>query len=120
MHRADRWVRVVAKILRLPQTPWYVRVLAAVVLAYAASPIDLIPDFVPLLGYLDDAILLPLGVLLVVRLTPIAVRREAARQAVRCRCTDRSAGRWIAASAVLVIWATLVFFLLRRIVNSAL
>ena len=55
---------------RHPNTPWYVKVLAAVVAAYALSPVDLIPDFIPILGYLDDLILIPLGIWLVVSLIP--------------------------------------------------
>jgi uncharacterized membrane protein YkvA (DUF1232 family) len=55
---------------RNPDTPWYVKVLAAVVAAYAFSPVDLIPDFIPILGYLDDLILIPLGIWLVVSLIP--------------------------------------------------
>src|ERR1700709_671754 len=55
---------------RDPNTPWYVKVLAAIVAAYAFSPIDLIPDFITVLGYLDDLILVPLGIWLVVSLIP--------------------------------------------------
>jgi uncharacterized membrane protein YkvA (DUF1232 family) len=55
---------------RDPRTPWYVKALAAVVAAYAFSPIDLIPDFIPIVGYLDDLILVPLGIWLVVSLIP--------------------------------------------------
>jgi len=50
-----------------PRTPWYARLFAALVLGYAFSPVDLIPDFVPVLGYLDDLVLVPLGVLLALR-----------------------------------------------------
>src|SRR5215471_19208344 len=55
---------------RDPRVPWYAKALAAVVAGYALSPIDLIPDFIPVLGYLDDVILVPLGIVLVVRLIP--------------------------------------------------
>ena len=51
---------------RDPRTPWYAKLLAMAVAAYALSPIDLIPDFIPVLGYLDDPVILPLGILLVV------------------------------------------------------
>lgn len=61
---------------RDPRTPWHARALALAVAAYALSPIDLIPDFVPVLGYLDDAILLPLGILAVVALVPRHVMAE--------------------------------------------
>ena len=53
--------------LKHPQTPWYARVLATIVTAYALSPIDLIPDFIPILGYLDDLILVPIGVWLLLK-----------------------------------------------------
>ena len=67
---------------RDPRVPWYAKALAVCIAAYALSPIDLIPDFIPVLGYLDDAILLPLGILLVVRMIPpdvMAEHRAAAR-----------------------------------------
>ena len=56
--------------------PWYAKALAIVVACYALSPIDLIPDFVPVLGYLDDVILVPLGVMLVIRLVPPEIMAE--------------------------------------------
>src|ERR1022692_1161944 len=61
---------------RDPRVPWYAKALALVVAGYALSPIDLIPDFIPVLGYLDDVILVPLGVLLVIRLIPPEVMAE--------------------------------------------
>ena len=61
---------------RDPRVPWYAKVLAVVVAGYALSPIDLVPDFIPVLGYLDDVILLPLGILLVIRLIPPAIMAE--------------------------------------------
>ena len=62
------------------RTPWAVRLLALLVAAYALSPIDLIPDFVPVLGYLDDLLLVPLGLLQVIRLLPPAVLADARRR----------------------------------------
>lgn len=59
-----------------PRTPWYVRLLFGLLLAYALSPIDLIPDFIPLLGHLDDLLILPLGLALCVRLLPREMREE--------------------------------------------
>ena len=83
-----RWARVAkreALVLRLaatdPRVPWYAKALAVGVAAYALSPIDLIPDFIPVLGYLDDLVLVPLGVWLVIRLIPPAVRDELRRAA---------------------------------------
>src|SRR5690349_19513989 len=61
---------------RDPRVPWYAKVLAAVVAGYALSPIDLIPDFVPVVGYLDDLILVPVGMLVVIRLIPAEIMAE--------------------------------------------
>ena len=59
-----------------PQTPWYAKFLIVAIVAYALSPIDLIPDFIPVLGYLDDLLIVPLGLLLVIRLLPPEVLAE--------------------------------------------
>ena len=67
---------------RDPRTPWPARVWTALVLAYALSPLDLIPDFIPVLGLLDDALLLPLGILLAVRLIPPEVMAAARQEAL--------------------------------------
>ncbi len=69
---------------RDPRTPWLAKGLVLLVVAYALSPIDLIPDFIPLLGYLDDLILLPLGIALAIRLIPMDVLDEA-RKAVAAK-----------------------------------
>src|SRR6188508_624785 len=61
---------------RDPRTPWYAKALAVCVAGYALSPIDLIPDFIPVLGYLDDAIIVPLGILAVVKLIPADVMAD--------------------------------------------
>lgn len=92
------------KLLRHPATPWPAKAVAALVLVYVASPIDLIPDFIPVIGYLDDLLLLPLGLWLVVRLTPpevIATAREKAALA-----TEKPVSR-AAAVAVVGLWLVL-------------
>jgi uncharacterized membrane protein YkvA (DUF1232 family) len=86
---------------RDPRTPWYAKLLAAAVVAYAVSPLDLLPDFVPVLGYLDDLIIVPLGLALVLRLVPaqvLAECRERARETAE-RPTSR-----LAAVIVVAIW----------------
>ena len=82
-YRLKNWARVIKRDVhalylasRDPRVPWYAKVLAVAIAAYAFSPIDLIPDFIPILGYLDDVILLPLGILLVVRLIPPEIMAE--------------------------------------------
>ena len=68
---------------RDPRTPWYAKLVVAVIVAYAFSPIDLIPDFVPVLGYLDDLVLIPAGIALAIKLVPDQVLMECRAQASR-------------------------------------
>ena len=86
---------------RDPRTPWYAKMLAVVGAGYALSPIDLIPDFIPVLGYLDDLILVPLGIWLVVRLIPEQVMAEHRAKACEAEQRPRSKG---AAIAIIAIW----------------
>jgi len=90
---------------RDPRLPWPVRLLALGIAAYALSPIDLIPDFIPVLGYLDDLILVPLGVALVVRLTPPEILAEARAQA---ECAAIRPVSVVAAVVIALIWLLLV------------
>jgi uncharacterized membrane protein YkvA (DUF1232 family) len=97
-------------VARDPRTPWYARLFVGVVVAYALSPIDLIPDFVPVLGYLDDLILVPLGIALALRMVPPSVLAECRARAEldASRPSSRAAmlaivGIWLA-SAILVAW----------------
>ena len=88
--RLKREVYALYFAVRDPRVPWYAKVLAGGVVAYAFSPIDLIPDFVPVLGYLDDLILLPLGVLLVRKLIPVEVLAECRERATTLAKKPRS------------------------------
>jgi uncharacterized membrane protein YkvA (DUF1232 family) len=88
---------------RHPRTPWYAKVMALVVVAYAFSPIDLIPDFVPVLGYLDDALILPLGVWLTRRLIPVDILAECRAQAQTELQTTKSV-RWVGALVIVLLW----------------
>jgi uncharacterized membrane protein YkvA (DUF1232 family) len=81
--RVERDVIAVWLAARDPRTPWYTKVVAAGVAAYALSPIDLIPDFVPVLGYLDDLIIVPLGILLAINLIPRELMTEFRAKAVK-------------------------------------
>ena len=86
---------------RDPRVPWYAKAVALAVTAYAFSPIDLIPDFIPVIGYLDDLIIVPLGILLAVRLIPaevLAEHRAAANEAAE-RPTSRTG-----AIVIVAIW----------------
>ena len=98
---------------RDPRTPWYAKWLVAAIVAYALSPIDLIPDFVPVLGYLDDLILIPLGIVLAVRLVPAAVLAESRARARESMEGGKSASRaaaavivaiWVATAMIIALW----------------
>ncbi len=93
------------KLLRHPRTPRLPKLVALVVLAYALSPIDLIPDFIPVLGQLDDLVLIPLGVALVVRLTPAPLWSELLREAEASR--ERLPKLWWGALLIVLTWALL-------------
>jgi uncharacterized membrane protein YkvA (DUF1232 family) len=110
--RLKKWSRAVKRDVhaiylaaRDPRTPWYAKALAACVAGYALSPIDLIPDFIPVLGYLDDIVIVPLGILLVVKLIPpevLADNRAAAALAAERPVTRR------AAMVIALIWAAAI------------
>ncbi|MFN3763187.1 MAG: YkvA family protein [Anaerolineae bacterium] len=91
---------------RDPRTPWYARLFAALVVGYAFSPVDLIPDFVPVLGYLDDLVLVPLGVLLALKMIPPEVWAESRARAQEAMTADRPV-RW-AALVVVLTWLLLL------------
>lgn len=91
-----------------PQTPLYAKLFALVIVGYAMSPIDLIPDFIPVIGYLDDLILIPFGIALLIRMVPNEILEE-------CRLKARSlpAGRplgWLGALIIMGIWAASIYF----------
>ena len=86
--RLERWAQVAKREIRFlrlaasdPRVPWYAKALCVAIAAYALSPIDLIPDFIPVLGYLDDLVLVPLGIWLAIRLIPREVRDELRQRA---------------------------------------
>lgn len=89
---------------RDPRAPWGPRLLALAVAAYALSPIDLIPDFIPVLGLLDDLILVPLGLWLVVRWMPPAVMSDARARAAEIGARPKS---WAAAAFFMLVWLLL-------------
>ena len=110
--RMKREVLALWLVARHPATPWYVKLLALAVTAYALSPVDLIPDFVPVLGYLDDLLIVPLGAALVLRLTPAPVLAECRARAAAMaeRPTSRVGllvmiALWLAAA--LLLWRLL-------------
>jgi uncharacterized membrane protein YkvA (DUF1232 family) len=107
-NRLKEWARDIKRDVRAlylasrdPRVPWYAKALGIAVAAYALSPIDLIPDFVPVLGYLDDLIIVPLGIFLVVRLIPPDIMAE--HRAAAAAVDTSSAGRR-AAAVIVSVW----------------
>ncbi len=91
---------------RDPRVPWYARLFAAGVVAYAFSPIGLIPDFIPVIGFLDDLILVPLGILLALRMIPPPVMAECRQRAAETLREGRPTN-WLAAGVIIAIWIVL-------------
>ncbi|HSM97446.1 MAG TPA: YkvA family protein [Gallionella sp.] len=99
---------------RHPDTPWYAKLLVAAIVAYAFSPIDLIPDFIPIVGYLDDLVLIPIGIALAIKLVPPAVLAECRAQAQEAMANGKPVSRvagavvvmiWVALAALCIMWA---------------
>lgn len=88
------------------RVPWYARFLAAAVVAYAFSPIDLIPDVVPILGYLDDLIIVPAGIWLVLKMIPPEVLAEC-REKAATEMAQEKPSNWVAAGIIVAIWVLL-------------
>ena len=112
LQRAKNWAKAIKRDVvavyfaaRDPRTPTAARILAIAVAAYALSPIDLIPDFIPIIGYLDDLIIVPLGLLLVIRMLPAEVLIAARLRASEAIARPRS---YAAAAVIIVVWLAAV------------
>jgi uncharacterized membrane protein YkvA (DUF1232 family) len=102
---------------RDPRVPWYARLFAACVVGYALSPIDLIPDPIPILGYLDDLVLVPLGVALALKMIPehvMAECREKADQAMR----EGKVVNWKGAAVIVLMWVLLALLALTLVLRA--
>lgn len=100
--------------LKRKDTPWTAKALAAMTIGYALSPIDLIPDFIPLLGYLDDLILLPALVALTIRLIPAEVLASCRAEAEGL-WKDGKPKRWYYAIPIVLFWLLILFLIVRAI-----
>lgn len=85
------------------RTPWYAKLFAICVVAYAFSPVDLIPDFIPILGYVDDVILVPLGVMIALKLIPSMVIQDCTIQAAE-RIHGGKPKNWLVGSLIILVW----------------
>jgi uncharacterized membrane protein YkvA (DUF1232 family) len=100
-----------------PRVPWYARAFALCVAGYAFSPIDLIQDFIPVIGYLDDLIMVPLGIVLAVKMIPADVM-EQCREKAREYADQKKPVSWMAASVIIAIWAVFLFFVFKLITKG--
>ena len=107
-------IPAVACALRRPETPWWAKVLAAVAVGYALSPIDLIPDFIPVIGLLDDVILLPALIAVVVRAIPPDVMAQC-RESSAAAWAQRGRKRWVFALPIIAVWLLLVAVVIKLI-----
>ncbi len=118
--RAERLktdVPAVLLALGRKDTPWYAKAAAGLTAAYALSPVDLIPDFIPVLGYLDDVLVLPALVALTVRLVPARIFAECRAQAAREQSAGAKKKRYFALP-ILLLWAVVLVWALRLIINK--
>jgi uncharacterized membrane protein YkvA (DUF1232 family) len=99
--------------LKDPRTPWYAKAFLFLIIAYALSPIDLIPDFIPVLGYLDDLILVPAGVYLALKMVPAELLEEY-RQRARTQPIAGKSG-WLAVGIIICIWLLVIYLVIRLI-----
>ena len=102
--------------LKDKETPWYAKLLATITIGYALSPIDLIPDFIPVLGYLDDIIVLPALVALTIRLIPEKIW-EKSRQQSKNMWTNGKPKRWYYAIPIVVIWLLIIGLIIKWILR---
>src|SRR5262250_45267 len=102
---AKRDVHAIYRAARDPRVPWYVKALAFCVAGYALSPIDLIPDFVPVLGYMDDIVIVPLGILIVLKLIPPEIMAE--HRALAAAAQDRPVSH-TAAIVIAIVWTACI------------
>ena len=100
-----------------PRTPWYARIFAACAVGYAFSPIDLIPDPIPVLGYLDDLVLVPLGVALALKMIPKTILDECREMAREALVQDRPTN-WAAAGVIVAIWLFVIALVIVVIVRA--
>ncbi len=110
-------VCVIYLVSKDPRVPWYTRTLAACVIGYAFSPIDLIPDPIPVIGYLDDLVFIPLGIALVLRMVPAPVLADC-RERAKAVMEQGKQPSWIAAGVIVTIWLGLAGVIASRIIQA--
>jgi uncharacterized membrane protein YkvA (DUF1232 family) len=94
------------------RVPWYAKVFAVLIMGYVLSPIDLIPDFIPVIGYVDDFILVPMGIILLIKMIPKEVMEEC-RQKAKAHHGSMKGQHWVAASIIVLIWLISIYITIR-------
>mgnify|MGYP000855944935 FL=1 len=106
------------KAYRDPRVPWYVKVIILFLLGYFISPIDLIPDFIPVIGYIDDIIIISLTIYLIIKLIPAEVFQDCRNKAVCEPISVKS--KWIVTFSIVIIWFVAIYMVLRFLFPSFL
>ena len=97
-----------------PRTPWYAKVLAVLIIGYALSPIDLIPDFIPVAGYLDDLSIIPAGIAVLIKIIPGDILEEC-RAKAQSDLLNRKSRNWAAAAIIALIWLLAIYLIIKLI-----
>jgi uncharacterized membrane protein YkvA (DUF1232 family) len=95
-----------------PKTPWYAKAFAVFVVGYALSPIDLIPDFIPVVGYLDDLIIVPVGITLLLKMIPKEVLEEC-RGKAHSQSISKKPKSWAAAMIIIMVWLSAIYIIFK-------
>jgi uncharacterized membrane protein YkvA (DUF1232 family) len=95
------------------RVPWYAKVFMAAVIGYAISPVDLIPDFIPIVGYLDDFIIVPAGIYIAIKMIPRGIMDECREKAVSNPFSNRA--KWVVAGIIISIWILVIFLAVKFI-----
>ncbi|ANX11746.1 hypothetical protein ABE41_006970 [Fictibacillus arsenicus] len=116
MNKIKTWARNLKKYVYVlyfaykdPRVPWYAKVFTACVVAYAFSPIDFIPDFIPVLGYLDDIIIVPLGIKLALKMIPNAVIKDCEEKAEELMVKGKPKN-WLVGTLIIIFWGIILIW----------
>jgi len=107
-----REVYALSLAVKDPRVPWYAKIFALLIIGYALSPIDLIPDFIPIIGYVDDLILIPAGIILLIKMIPKEVMEEC-REKARSQQGNMKGKHWVAAAVIVLIWLISIYFAIK-------
>jgi len=93
-----------------PKTPWHAKAFAVFIIGYALSPVDLIPDFIPVVGYIDDLIIVPAGISLLIKMIPKEILEEC-REKARSQSVGKKRSKWIAGAIIILIWLLVIYII---------